>query len=112
MRLYEIHRLRVEDTQDASSVTGHVRGMLVDGTGHISGRTDTLPTANLFANRCALGRVVPPRHLDPGQYSQHLSLERGAKIRPDRLESREAHHPLFRRLPQDSASMRRARQVR
>lgn len=53
MRLYEIHRLRVEDAQHASSVTGHIRGMMVEGAGFISGRRDTLHTANLFANGAA-----------------------------------------------------------
>lgn len=35
MRLYEIHRLRVEEAQHASSVTGHIRGMIVEGMGFI-----------------------------------------------------------------------------
>jgi hypothetical protein len=57
MRLYESHRLRVEDAQHASSVAGHVRGMMVDGTGFISGRTDTLHVANLSANRVAYSLI-------------------------------------------------------
>jgi hypothetical protein len=57
MRLYEIHRLRVEDAQDASSVIGHIRGMMVEGTGFTSGRTGTLHFANLFANGNAYSLV-------------------------------------------------------
>lgn len=56
-RLYEIHRVRVEDAQHAASVMGHVRGMMVDGTGYISGRTDTVHMANVFANGAAYSLI-------------------------------------------------------
>jgi len=50
MRLYETHRIHVQDTQYASSTNGHVQGMAIGGTGYISGRTNSVHCTDLFAN--------------------------------------------------------------
>lgn len=49
-KIFEIHRVRVEETQDASSVVGRVTGMTLGGTGYVSGGVDMLHFSDLFAN--------------------------------------------------------------
>jgi hypothetical protein len=49
-RVFEIHRMRVETAQDATSVVGEVTGMTFGGTGYVSGCIDTLHLSKLFAH--------------------------------------------------------------
>lgn len=46
----EIHRITVEDNHASSSVQGQVSGVSYNGTGSVSGRTDTYHTSSVFAN--------------------------------------------------------------
>lgn len=56
-KTFQVHRLRVEDTQEASSVVGRVTGMVLDGTGFVSGGIETLHSSNLFSNGRAYSLV-------------------------------------------------------